>query len=93
MENKETILQLYDNYIDEIYTANSEKLEVSKEISDLENEFDKTLSEEQKKLLDKIRSKESEKNELIYKQVFIFAYSLANRLMIESLTDNKTKED
>ncbi len=91
MKDKETILQLYNNYIDEIYTMTVEKLDVSKEIVTLENELDKTMTEQQKEILKKLQQKEDEKNEIVYKQVFVFAYSLANKLMIESLTDNKNK--
>lgn len=50
---KEKILELYENYIDAIYssTMNEDKLKLSKEISDLTDKFYLTLTKEQEKIL------------------------------------------
>ena len=47
---KEKILELYENYMDDIYssTMNEDKLKLSKEISDLTDKFYLTLTKEQR---------------------------------------------
>lgn len=92
MENDETILKLYENFADEIYEMTIEKLDIYKEILDKENLIIPTLSDEQKETFDKLNQLESEKNELVNKNTFVYAYKLATRLIIESLSENK-KED
>lgn len=47
MENKETIMKLYEKYADEIYTMTDEKMEISKKIQKQEEKLYKTLTEEQ----------------------------------------------
>ena len=71
--------------MDKIYTDTVEKLEINKEISDLTDELNKTLTDEQKKLLDEINQKEDEKRDIINKNTFVFAYSLAVKSIIQSL--------
>lgn len=84
---KKTILELYENYADKIYDkALSKKL--SNEVSFLEDKLLENLSEEQKKLLDEINTKKSEKEEIIYREMFVSAFSLATRLFVEGLKEN-----
>ena len=85
MEGKETIEEIFEQNMDKIYTDTVEKLEINKEISDLTDELNKTLTDEQKKLLDEINQKEDEKRDIINKNTFIFAYSLATKSIIEGL--------
>lgn len=92
MENNETILKLYENFIDDIYYMSSEKLELSTKILEQQDILDETLTEEQKKLLHNIKDLENESNELLNKNTFIFAYKLATKLIIESLGNNENKE-
>ncbi len=89
VNNKKTILKLYDTFMDDIYTMTSKKYKLSKQLSDLEDSLNKTLTDEQRNLLDKINHLETEKNEETYKQVFVYAYSLATKLTIEGLDTNK----
>ena len=89
-ENKEKILELYGLYMDDIYKLTDEKLNIEKENIKLEEKLYSTLNEEQKEILTKINDNTNKKNELTYKNIFVFAYSLANRLMIQSLSDDKT---
>lgn len=60
---KEKILELYENYIDDIYssTMNEDKLKLSKEISDLTDKFYLTLTKEQEKILKELQEKEDKK--------------------------------
>ncbi len=85
MEGKETIEEIFEQNMDKIYTDTVEKLEINKEISDLTDELNKTLTDEQKKLLDEINQKEDEKRDIINKNTFVFAYSLAVKSIIQSL--------
>ena len=85
MEGKETIEEIFEQNMDKIYTDTVEKLEINKEISDLTDELNKTLTDEQKKLLDEINQKEDEKRDITNKNTFVFAYSLAVKSIIQSL--------
>lgn len=88
MEDNKTILELYENYMDDIYTMTSEKLEISNKISKQEQLFLRTLTDEQKELIDTLNLYQEEKEELVRKQAFVFAYKLATNLLIESLDKN-----
>lgn len=89
MEDNKTILDLYENYMDEIYTMTTEKLDISNKISEQERIFFDTLTDEQKSLLDDINLYGEQKEEIIRRQVFVFAYKLATNLFIESLYNDK----
>lgn len=88
----ETILKLYDIFMDDIYTMTPENYRISTEISKLEEKLNKTLSDQQLELLEKIQNKESERTEEVYKTVFVYAYKLATKLLVEGLSDNKKKD-
>ena len=88
----ETILKLYDVFMDDIYTMTPENYRISTEISKLEEKLNKTLSDQQLELLEKIQNKESERTEEVYKTVFVYAYKLATKLLVEGLSDNKKKD-
>ena len=63
MEN--CILNLYNKYIDDIYSMSKENLEISKKVVELENNLLPTLSKEQKELLDKINNLENDRTDLL----------------------------
>ena len=83
MENKETILQLYETFIDEIYTMTVSKLEVTKKIDEQETLLRETLTEKQKEIINKLNNYENEKNELVNQNTFVYAFSLATKLFLE----------
>ena len=85
---KNTILDLYNRFADEIYDQALKNNKLSNEILFLENKLIESLSEEQKEVFDKINAKRSEQEELIYKEMFISAFSLATRLFVEGLKEN-----
>ena len=89
MKDKETILKLYDNFMDEIYTMTPENHIFLSEIATLEDKLNKTLTDQQKKILNKINELESQRVENVYKEVFVFAYSLATKLIVEGLDKEK----
>ena len=78
---KEKILELYENYIDDIYssTMNEDKLKLSKEISDLTDKFYLTLTKEQEKILKELQEKEDKKQELVYEKCFCICIFFRNR--------------
>lgn len=90
---KEAILKLYEAFVDDIYTDTVEKIELSQKIIEQEKLLLSTLTQEQKEIFSRLNECENKKNELVNKNTFVFAYSLANKLMIESLekdaSDNK----
>lgn len=83
MENKEAILQLYENYIYEIYIMTERKLEITKKIDEHETLLRKTLTEEQKEIIKTLSKYEDKRNELINKDTFVYAFSLATKLILE----------
>lgn len=88
----ETILKLYDMFMDDIYTMTTSNYEKTSEINKLEDELNKTLNDEQKELLELINEKESERVEEVFKSVFVYSYRLATKLLIEGLSGNKNVE-
>ena len=92
MEN--SISNLYEKYFDDIYSNIShEGLEISKKVVELENKLIPTLSKEKKKLLDQINEYENDRIDLITKETFKFAYSLATNLILESLKNYNEKNN
>ena len=96
---KNSISDLYEKYIDDIYSSITyENLKISKKVLEFENILLSTLNQEQKELLNKISNLENDRTDLITKETFKFAYSLATNLIVESLknhneniTKNSTK--
>ena len=98
MKDDKTILKLYDKYIDDIYSMTKDNIEISKKVVDLENVLLPTLTKEQKELLNQISNLENDRTDILTKNTFKFAYSLATNLIVESLknhneniTKNSTK--
>ena len=77
MQDNETILKLYDTYINDIYDMTPENLEISKKVVEFENLLLPTLNQEQKKLLNQISDLENDRTDLLTKETFKFAYSLS----------------
>lgn len=84
MERK-TILDLYNRYADEIYSKALKDNKSLDEISSLEDKLAVSLSQEQKELLEIINKNKNknEKEEIIYQEMFISAFSLATKLFLE----------
>lgn len=98
MKDDKTILKLYDKYIDDIYSMTKDNIEISKKVVELENVLLPTLTKEQKDLLNQISNLENDRTDILTKNTFKFAYSLATNLIVESLknhneniTKNSTK--
>lgn len=87
----ETILKLYDMFMDDIYTITSNNYEKTSEITKLEDQLNKTLNDKQTSLLEEIQEKESKRVEEVFKNVFVYSYKLATKLLIEGLSGNNKK--
>jgi len=92
MENNDTILTIYDRFIDEIYRMSDERINYSKQILELETELNKTLTQEQKDIIQKMHDLENKSNECVTKKSFIFAYKMATNLLLEGLDLELNKE-
>lgn len=84
MGNKETISKLFEDNISKIYEKEEDE-ELTKEIMECENQLVKGLSKEQKELLNTINELKGKRRNDLDKRIFIYGYSLSNKLMIESL--------
>ena len=91
MLNKQYIAELFAKYEDdmqqEIRTKNV--LEVHHQLIVKIDEFSKELSDEQKQKLEKTLELENIYGALEGEQIFIYAFSLAVKLILTSVSDNK----
>lgn len=85
MEDQKTILELYQTFVDKIYVQTVEKNNICEKISEQQDKLNPTLTKEQLEILRTINELENEKNELVYKNVFVFAYQLATKSLLEGL--------
>lgn len=93
MKNKETLLKLFDKFLDEIYEMTEEEEKIAKKMSKIQNKLWKTMNKEQKRFLEKWLYCESDRSYEVSKQSFIYAFSLAMNIFTESLKiDNKKSE-
>ena len=87
MESKDTILQMFKLYEDEILEVTDIHNKIIKKKLEILQPFYENLTKEQKEEFEKIENIESERVDEVYKNIFIYGYSLANRLLVESLKD------
>lgn len=89
MEDKKTILKLYDFFMDEIYQSVPTNQNELNEIVEIEDKLLEGLTEEQKQLVEKIREYESNRTEEVNKCVFVNAFSMATKLFVEGIKEGK----
>lgn len=93
MEEKETLLKLFDKFLDEIYEMTEEEEKIAKKMSNIQTKLWKSMRKKQKRLLDEWLNYESDRSYEVSKQSFIYAFSLAMDIFTESLIkDNKKSE-
>lgn len=85
MENKSTILKLYEDNIDEIYSKSIKNLETMRNISEKTEKLTNGLNKEQQIIFNEITNLENEKNEIIFKNIFVEAFSMATNIILENL--------
>ena len=93
MKDKETILKLFELYIDEVYERTDEYEELSAQVLKYEDELYQELTEEQKPKFDKIIELENKLSDVTDKQCWVYAFSLATKLIIEGLREDKKRSN
>lgn len=88
---EEIILKIYDKLKDEIFIMSDEEKEKVNELDMKVNEFLDNLEDNKKKQLEDINILNSERNDIVHKKIFQYAFSLAFQLAVESLNNNKNK--
>lgn len=89
MKNKEVIEELYYHYSNEAHKLTPDIKKITEILSNKTEQLNKTLSEEQQKLFDEIMELENERSGLLDRNVFIYAFSFATRLCLESFNDQE----
>ena len=86
LENKKTIEELFDMYADELYVLTDEDKKYTTEIIELEEKFYETLTEEKQEQFNNLSELKSENNSREDKKIFTIGYSLAVKLILESIS-------
>lgn len=84
IDNKETIEQLFNFYEEELYSNTDENRAFVKEILEIEKTFYESLTDNQKKAFEKLVDLRSLNGAVTDKKIFVFAFSLAMQLVLES---------
>ena len=82
--NKGVILQLFDFYEEELYTNTDENRKLMKDILNIEKPFYENLTANQRKQYEEITDLKALNSVATDKKIFIFAFSLAIKLIFES---------
>lgn len=85
MNDKEEIINLFESKVEEIYQITPEKQLINNKISKELEIFIDSLDNDQKEIFNKIQEYETEKDDLVHKQIFVYAFSLATKLFTEGL--------
>ena len=86
-QNKINIKNLYNLYLEKIYKTIPETTDITKRVSVKLGQLLNTLNDKQSNLLDEIIELENERADIIEESVFIFGFSLAMNLCMESKED------
>lgn len=84
IDNKETIEQLFNFYEEELYSNTDENRAFVKEILEIEKPFYESLTDNQKKAFEELVDLRSLNGAVTDKKIFVFAFSLAMKLVLES---------
>ena len=84
--DKETILQLFNFYEEELYTNTDENRRLMKDILSKEKPFYENLTEDQRKQYEEITDLRVLNSVATDRKIFIFAFKLATQLLLESFT-------
>ena len=85
LADKETIVELYYKYGKEIYERTEVDNKFVKDILKKEEQFFNKLTEEEKKAFEKIEELRTQANSERDKRIFVFAFNLGVRLIMESI--------
>ena len=81
--NKKQILQLFDFYEEELYTNTDENRKLMKDILNVEKLFYENLTADQRKQYEEITDLKALNSVATDRKIFIFAFSLAFKLILE----------
>lgn len=84
INTKETIEQLFNFYDEDLYRNTEENKEFVDKISKLEEPFYESLNDNQKKEFEELIELHALNGAVTDKRIFIFAFSLAINLILES---------
>lgn len=82
--SKETIEELFNFYDEDLYRNTEENKEFVDKISKLEEPFYESLTDNQKKEFEELIELHALNGAVTDKRIFIFAFSLAMKLILES---------
>lgn len=89
MENKETILKLYELFILNGLNSTPQYSEMLSSYTELREELEQSLTEEQKEKLQILEELQHNMNTEDNQQVFVEGFSVATKLIMESLNKDK----
>ena len=84
INTKETIEQLFNFYDEDLYKNTKENKEFVDKISKIEEPFYKSLTDNQKKEFEELIELHALNGAVTDKKIFVFAFSLAMKLVLES---------
>lgn len=84
ISNKETILQLFEFYEEDMYKNTEENRQYINKISKIEKPFYESLTDKQREQFEELTELKGLNEGVTSKSIFTFAFSLAVRLILES---------
>ena len=91
LKSTPVILDMFHSYIEQIYKTNKLYKEVSEKILEIEKELDNSLTDEQKKLIEKWEFYKQRLTNYTAENAFIYGVCLDKELYIEKETMNDIK--
>lgn len=88
---EEMILKLYDKFKEDLFEMSDEEKEIVNELDIKVNQFLNGLDNNKLSLIDDIIILNSNKEDIIIKRTFQFAFKLSLNLAVESMSDDKNK--
>ena len=84
LNNRNTILELFDFYEEELYKNTDENIKLMKDILKIENPFYENLTSEQRKQYEELTDLRELNSIVTDRKIFVFAFSLGINLISES---------
>lgn len=88
---EEMILKLYDKFKEDLFEMSDEEKEIVNELDIKVNQILSGLDKNKLSLIDDIIILNSNKEDIIIKRTFQFAFKLGVNLAVESMSDDKNK--
>ena len=88
---EEMILKLYDKFKEDLFEMSDEEKEIVNELDIKVNQFLNGLANNKLSLIDDIIILNSNKEDIIIKRTFQFAFKVGLNLAVESMSDDKNK--